>query len=71
MAKEPIIPNQSIDLANKAIEIPKGPILCSDGRELEIMKWSPICNAGQYVMVSIEAMIYIDKSIIGSTNGTT
>lgn len=71
MAKEPIIPNQSIELANKAIKIPKGPIVCSDGRELEIMKWSPVCNAGQYVMVKIKAMVYIDKTETGGANGTT
>jgi len=74
MAKQQIKPNEGRELANRAIELPKGRILLNDGRELELIKWAPVLEAGTLIKVSIEAMVYIEKQPVPLRelpNGTT
>lgn len=74
MAKEMVKPNEGNEIANRAIMLPKGPILLADGRELELTKWVPVLEAGTFIRVSIEAIICIEKravSLDGELNGTT
>jgi hypothetical protein len=74
MAKQQIKPNEGRDLANRAIAWPEGRLLLADGRELELTRWAPVLEAGAFIRVSIEAMVYIEKQPIPldeDANGTT
>ena len=74
MAKQMVKPNEGNEIANRAIMLPKESISLPDGRELHLTKWAPVLEAGAFIRISIEALVYIDKQAVvidGGLDGTT
>jgi hypothetical protein len=74
MFSDMIKSNEVRDVVNRAIVIPRGRILLNDGRELELTKWAPVLEAGEFVRVSLEAYVcgkLEPVNLDADLNGTT